>query len=66
AEKLQKTAQNIGALNMADEAFRLKLAVRSQDTQKYKLLIKKIECAFERLKTAMTDPSPAPPRNGEG
>jgi len=66
AEQLQKTAQNIGALNMADEAFRLKLAVRSQDTQKYKLLIKKIECAFERLKTAMTDPSPAPPRNGEG
>ncbi len=55
AEQLQKIAQNIGALNMADEAFRLKLAVRSQDTQKYKPLLKKIESAFERLKTEINE-----------
>jgi len=55
AEQLQKTAQNIGALNMADEAFRFKLAIRNQDTQKYKLLLEKIESAFERLKTEINE-----------
>jgi PAS domain S-box-containing protein len=55
AEQLQKTARDIGALNMADEAFRLKLAIRNQDTQKYKILIEKIGHAVERLKTAIAD-----------
>ena len=48
-QKLESLCSGAGAYRMADEIFRLKLAVRKGDASKYSLLFEKIEKAFKKF-----------------
>lgn len=53
-ESLQKMASDIGARRLSDEIFRLKLAVRNEDIQKYQILFENIENTFTGLKQELS------------
>jgi signal transduction histidine kinase/DNA-binding response OmpR family regulator len=50
AHKLKETALAVDASKIADEAFRLELAIRKGDTSKYGPLLERVENEFDKLK----------------